>query len=418
MSAKKNTDDILENIPEETPIVEAIEESAAPELSLEEQIAADEAEMEVTPVQVTQDGKEVIDDSDHDDIAVESGIGDSDGDAPEPQPSARSIRRARNKSDGRRVIEGDMDIALDALTPDQMRQANWTMVRVAMDRKTIIERPIAGVQPAGEGRRSPRVFVYYKDFRVAISTKDFFDANLFNNGSNGTDISEADEEERNLREFQMASKMIGSFIPFVITAAESVVDPQTGERVFAVAGSRREALHMKKERYFFGPKPRVNTNCRVKARVMMPTSRGAMIEVLGHEVFFPVKEMSSCKWVDPLYEMTPGKVLYVDISSLNVDRENKTIDMEVTGKTLDEKDAQVAFDSCQVGMRYGGTVISVDAQYARINLDCHVRAAVPITSFNGMRLRYGERVSVGVRTKNESKRTVYGTCIPLSVRPF
>lgn len=329
-----------------------------------------------------------------------------------PTNPRRRVRRG--PTDDQRIIEGDADINLIALTPEQDRQRRWLKIVEVKDHANILERPIAGVEPAGDGRATPRVFVYYNDFRIAISTRDFFDGvTLFSN-----DFATAGEGERNNREFQMATKMMGAYIPFVITAAHSIVDEHTGERVFAVRGSRIEALRRKKDRWYFGETPRIAVGNRVKGRVLMPTTRGVLMEVVGHEVFVPAGELSSCKWTDPLYDFPAGTVTYVDVMKLEVDREKRLIDMEVSRKPLDAADAKSSYESCHQGMRYIGTVVGVDRDYVRINLDCHVRAAAPILGLNGVKMRYGDRVSVAITRKRDDRRTVYGTCIPISTRPF
>ena len=79
---------------------------------------------------------------------------------------------------------------------------------------------------------------------------------------------------------------------------------------------------------------------------------------------------------------------------------------------------KTSVNSVREGIRYIGTVVSVDQKYVRINLDCHVRASTQVIGLNGARLHYGDRVSVGVTGKNDRMRTVYGTCLPIATRTF
>ncbi len=330
-----------------------------------------------------------------------------------PAENAPIPRPARRRPEPQRVIEGDSDIALTALTPEQAREQNWQMIRREMDRRSILERQIIGVEPAGNGRKTPRVYVLVNDFRIAISTREFFDSNLFSG-----DLSKVDEDERNRREFQMASRMMGAYVPFVITDARSGIDPETGERIYAVSGSRREAMRRKRTNYYFGSTPRVQEGATVKARILMSTSKGVLMEVVGQEVLVPVNELSSCKWIDPLYDFVPGSVTYVVVTRLEIDRANQKIDLAVSRRPLDADEAKRSYAAIREGVRYIGTVISVDQRYVRINLDCHVRASAPVIGLNGARLHYGDRVSVAVTGKNDQRRTCYGTCLPIATRTF
>lgn len=309
------------------------------------------------------------------------------------------------------IIEDDLDIVLTALTPSQTKERDWRLIKQAAERHTIMERQIIGVERAESDNATPRVYVLVHDFKVAISTRDFF-----GDGPFAHTFDKVSAGERNLREFQVASRMLGAYVPFVITDAESAFDEEKGERVYAVRASRQEALQRKKERYFFGKQPRVKVGDMVKARVLMSTPKGILMEVLGTEVIIPVAMLSSCKWVDPLYEYAPGTVTYVVVTELAIDRENKKVKLVASREPLDRDLADTSYNSVRIGMRYIGTVVGIDAQYVRINLDCHVRASAPVISIGGVRMRRGDRVSLAVTKKNDDRQTVYGSCLPIATR--
>ena len=386
---------------------------------IEEGAVMESAEMEQTEAPVVgEDDVDVLEDNVAGDAVapLEAPLDEAESDADEDAPAADAAagrRPRRSRAVPQRIIEGDSDIALTALTPEQSREQNWRAIKQAMERRSILERQIIGVEPAGEAHNTPMVHVLVNDFKVVISTREFFDANLFS-----TDLTKVSEADRNRREFQMASRMMGAYVPFVITHAQSEIDPATGERVYGVRASRKEAMRRKRNNYYLGQTPRINVGDKVKARVLMSAPKGILMEVVGQEVVVPVHELSSCKWVDPLYDYAPGTVTYVVVTKLEVNREDKTVDLAVSRRPLDADEAKRAYDSVREGIRYIGTVVSVDQKYVRINLDCHVRASTQVIGLNGARLHYGDRVSVGVTGKNDRMRTVYGTCLPIATRTF
>ena len=334
---------------------------------------------------------------------------DADGDTAEP--AAKAPRRRAPRKKGPKVIEGDMAGAIvDAFTPEQEKQHRWRKLVIARKDRTIIEQPIAGVEPARDGA-APRVFLYHEDFKIVISTREFFDANLFRDNLDNVSL-----DERNEREFRLASRMVGAYIPFIITNTETYKDKVSGKTFYVATGSRKEALRLNRERNFFRGMPRVNVGDRIKVRVLMPTSKGLIVDALGVEVVVPSSRLSSCKWIDPLADFPSGTVAYMEVAAMDINAEDKTVDLRLTRQTIDADDALANYNSVRPGTRIHGTVVAVDKEYVRINLDCHVRAAAPVIATNGQRLRYGDRVSVAVRNKKDSTRTVYGSCLPIARR--
>lgn len=376
-------------------IMQSQENEEAARLDEQSEVAADESATTAVPdaetEETAEDGAEAVEPA-----------------AELPQDEAP--RRSR-KVNGPKVIEGNMSGAsLDALTPEQEKRQIWREILSARRNKTIIELPIAGVEPPQDGA-SPRIFMYYKDFRVLISARDFFASNMF-----GAELSKAGDKERSEREFRLASRMIGAYVPFVITNAETVRDGADGQTAYIVIGSRKEAMRINRERHFFRAKAKVEEGDRIKVRVLMPTRKGLIVDALGVETFVSADKLSSCKWIDPQADFPAGSVVYMDVAGISVNKEDQTVALSLSRQAMDAADAKANYDSVKVGMRIHGTVIAVDDTYARINLDCHVRASSQIIAINGQRLHYGDRVSLSVRNKRDSNMTVYGSCIPLSRR--
>ena len=316
----------------------------------------------------------------------------------------------KKKSRKPKVIEGNLDTYLDAFTPEQTRQENRILLQQAKTRREILEHKIIAVEPAADLNSSPRVYVQYKGFKVAISTKDFFGVNLFSD-----DLNQVSAEERNTREFKLISHMLGAYIPFIITEAQKITD-EAGTPRYIVTASRKLALEKRKKHYFLGKTSRVEEGDRIKVRILMPTSRGVIVDVLGVETFVPTSQFSSYKWVDPDEDFPTGTVAYLDIESLEIDKETGTVKVKMTGQTIDYEMAVAAYQGVSVGMKIHGTVIAVDANYVRINLDNNVRGAAYVISLNGRRLHYGDRVSLHVKNKKDDRMTVYGNCVPISMK--
>lgn len=363
---------------------------------------------------------------------------DEESALPEGAPETRRYVRPGQLPGDKKLIEGDFDISPVVRTPEQERQMRWGLIREAMRRGSIIERPIDGVEPATDGRKYPRLILYYNNFPVHISTRDFFEDATYgflDTESHGSgDIRMADDNERSRREFEIVSKMLGSYIPFVITAAESAIDPESNSRVYAVVGSRLRALEQKRNIFYFGNRgPVVDLNSRIKARVLMPTRRGVLVDAAGCETIIPANHLSSSRWVNPTEDFPPGSFTYVDVMKLSIDAEKRTIDLGVTCRGLDAAIAQESYERCKAGMRFIGTVVSIDRtypkesgdsaargeEYVRINLDgINVRAAVPLSQLNGIKVHRGDKVTFEVRRKRDTRMMVYGTCIPRPSRTF
>jgi len=399
----------VENMDANNDIAEEIAVADAIENELDENIDY-EAEAEALD-DATEDDYDDVDDleeiSSDDEAEVPNASASGAGNAERPRR-----RRARRSSQDS-VVNDDADVSIDVMSPTELRQLNWNQLKTAQKRGIVNERRIVAVEPATEGRRTPRVVVYFADnLPVHISTRDFFGINLF-----GADFATADEFDRNRREYQMASKMLGAWIQFVVTAAESVIDPESGTRVYAAVGSRVMALERKRQRLFLGAEPRINVGRRIKARVLMPTSRGVLVEALGNDVLIATRDLSASRWVDPIVDYPAGKVILADVSALEVNKDEQTVKIAVTGRTVDEEDARVAFRSIKVNTRYRGIVVSVDESYARINLNgVGARASVPRSVLAGYPVRYGTQVDFEVKEINRDRMIVYGSCIPVAAR--
>ena len=170
---------------------------------IEEGAVMESAEMEQTEAPVVgEDDVDVLEDNVAGDAVapLEAPLDEAESDADEDAPAADAAagrRPRRSRAVPQRIIEGDSDIALTALTPEQSREQNWRAIKQAMERRSILERQIIGVEPAGEAHNTPMVHVLVNDFKVVISTREFFDANLFS-----TDLTKVSEAERNRREFR------------------------------------------------------------------------------------------------------------------------------------------------------------------------------------------------------------------------
>lgn len=306
------------------------------------------------------------------------------------------------------VIEDDADVRIDAYLPEEEEQNGWNKLLSYRFRGTILERPVTSVDLPSEEGKPLMVSVMVEGFRVLIESKEFFEPSIFPDNYTSLPYMQRIEMER-----QIASRMIGSRIPFLITDASRTWEGN--EPVYKVKGSRKAAMEKKRDYYFFSEDrilPEIGT--QVKARVLMTSYSKIRVEALGVEVDVPASELSSCRWVSPLEECPPGCVMYFLLKKCRIVPEEKQVFLEFTRKPLDTRQMKKNIKQCNPGARYGATIVGITGRVYLASLDgIEVRAVIPKAWYFGPRLSYGDKVSFQVVNVEEQYGYVRGNCIHL-----
>lgn len=306
------------------------------------------------------------------------------------------------------IIEDDSDVHISAYLPEEEEENGWNKLLAHRYRGTILERPITSVDlPSKEGR--PLVIsVMVEGFRVLIASEDFFEPSVFPEHYTELPYMQRIELER-----QIASRMIGSRIPFIITEANKTwID---NEPVYQVKGSRKIAMEKKRDYYFFSEDrrpPEIGT--QVKVRVLMASYSKIRVEALGVEVDIPASELSSCRWVSPIEECPPGSVMYFLLKKCSINQDRKKVSLDFTRKPLDARQMKKNINQCHIGARYGATIVGITDRVYLASLDgIEVRAVIPRAWYFGPRLTYGDKVSFQVVNVEGKYGYVRGNCIYL-----
>ena len=100
----------------------------------------------------------------------------------------------------------------------------------------------------------------------------------------------------------------------------------------SVICSRSFAMEQLQERYFFGPHPQAKLGGNLIASIMSVNPNGVRVEAGGIETFIPRAELTARQFItDPSLFYKPGMAIDVVIKSLEVNKETRTVHMELSG---------------------------------------------------------------------------------------
>lgn len=242
-----------------------------------------------------------------------------------------------------------------------------------------------------------------------------FDGNDFTHYSNLHPQNNEEDFDLPASQLQYVSRMTGckfQFIPLRIAKTEN-------QAPFVVC-SRSFAMELQQQRFFFGDEPLAAEGKPVYAYVLSANAHAVRVECMGVETSIPRAYLSARSIVMNAAEYVgakPGMALEVAISRLDVDKENRIVDLRLSG-VLREIQLGLAHSVKDIDPaarpRYHGSVYAISRNYYIIRLEENgIFALVPRSNgvINAESLQYNDSVSVEVTGKDEETNRVIGRCV-------
>lgn len=162
----------------------------------------------------------------------------------------------------------------------------------------------------------------------------------------------------------LMTKRLGAEIDYIVKG----IDVESG---IAVA-SRLEAMRAKRKQYYFGTDRNGNNliypDVCIEARVVSVIRAGIFVDLLGLEVYIPLRELSYQRLMDAAGYFQPGQRILVKV--LEIDRsDNAHIKVSASVKQASENPYEKALRKYSTGNRYVGTVSMVDTNGVFVALD-------------------------------------------------
>ena len=240
--------------------------------------------------------------------------------------------------------------------------------------------------------------------RIVIPAEDFF------YHSDMKDIEKATDDERFIRYRRKASHMLEaavSFLPKGIGYDEDGIP-------FVIA-SRKQAMDKLQELHFFGPRADVHVGSVAKASIVSTGPRYVTVECLGVESVIGTGGLSAFAYIeDASQEFHVGEGLMVAVEKLDVDKENRTIDISLSHALIERSEAKVEMaNEKMMNGRYIASVVAVLPKYYVVIIKgLKVRGLIPLENYNGVDpLLVGDDVVMLVTGINKERNMAIGRCI-------
>ena len=162
----------------------------------------------------------------------------------------------------------------------------------------------------------------------------------------------------------MLNKRLGAEVDYIVKG----IDQEHN----VVAGSRLEAMALKRREYYFRTDRdgnyQIYEGIRAEARVISVIRAGVFVDLFGAECYIPLRELSYQRWVDAAQHYQPGQRVLVRV--LEVDRSDRNHPrVTASVKQAMENPYEKALKKYVVGNRYVGTVSMVDLNGVFVSLD-------------------------------------------------
>ena len=162
----------------------------------------------------------------------------------------------------------------------------------------------------------------------------------------------------------MLNKRLGAEVDYIVKG----IDQEHN----VVAGSRLEAMVLKRREYYFRTDRdgnyQIYEGIRAEARVISVIRAGVFVDLFGAECYIPLRELSYQRWVDAAQHYQPGQRVLVRV--LEVDRSDRNHPrVTASVKQAMENPYEKALKKYVVGNRYVGTVSMVDLNGVFVSLD-------------------------------------------------
>lgn len=199
-------------------------------------------------------------------------------------------------------------------------------------------------------------------------------------------------------------KRMGAEIDYIVLG----IDPEG-----IAAGSRLQAMAIRRREYFSTDNDgnyRIYEGVCAEARVISVIRAGIFVDILGLEVYIPLRELSYQRYVDASNHFEAGQRVLVQITS--VDRsDHNNLHVTASIKRAQRNPYEQALKKYVVGNRYVGTVSMVDTNGVFVALD-GIDCLCPYPKRG--RPPRGARVTVRILGINNDTNRIWGVITHIS----
>lgn len=293
---------------------------------------------------------------------------------------------------------------VSAQMPGEIQRQEIKEVEELIKRKQVVFGKIYGVQTLKDG---VVISLKYKNVRVIVPAEDFFAY------SQMKDMEGNNKEEKMRRFRQKASHMLGGNVSFMMLA----VDYDESGAPFVVA-SRRRAMDVAREKYFFGPNASVRLGTAAKASIISAGPRYVTVECLGVETVIGTGGLTAFDYVaDPSKDdrFKVGTGLMVAVEELELDMEAREIkEIRFSHSLIERLDSNVPqVNEGMINGRYDATIVAVlPKHYVVIIKGEKIRGLVAIENLTGAtKGETGDDIALLVTKISKEKNLVIGNAI-------
>lgn len=280
-----------------------------------------------------------------------------------------------------------IDKELKASTQEDERLDALKTLKDSMENNTILSGKVNGVERISN---MPVAVTYYRGLKIIIPAVEFMDFT----------IKEGQNPEQ-LMHF-LIGKRLGSEIDYIIKAVNEDTD-------IAIA-SRKEALEIKKSKYFFNKdndEYLINEEDIIETRVVAVMQAGVIVECFGVETYIPPKELAYQRVSDSADLFSVGDRVLMKITNLVRNDKDKSIKLQGSIKLAYDNHIGEIIKRFNIGDIYTGKVTMIDGLNVFVMLDGGIDVLCKYPDY-GMKPIIGSEVSVRITLKNEEMNRVFG----------
>jgi hypothetical protein len=324
-----------------------------------------------------------------------------------PDKPVKAKKPAYNSSWPKHVgkLLDDGNDMVEAVDPAEAQRREIVEMQKNIKAKTILHARVYGVEPAKDGK-AVTIVAKHGTLRVVFDAVDFFAY------SNMKDLDKDDQATRMQRYVRKGARMLNSIVSFI-----PVDMGKDAAGCPFVIGGRAIAMEALQDKYFFGEKPLAEKGSRAKAVVLAAGPRYITVECLGVESVMGSGSLSAFEFLSDVSERyKPGDGLFVIIEKIEIDKENRTVDVRFSHSLLERMTADVPEVSENMKKsRYIATVLHETDKYFIVCLDGQkIRGIVPreyAKTTPGDPITVGCHVAMLVNNIDKDRNMVIGSCM-------
>lgn len=281
-----------------------------------------------------------------------------------------------------------IDDNVKATTKKEIRDNALKVLYDSANNGTMLRGVVSGVERISN---MPVAVTYYKGFKIIVPAVEFMDFTI-----------KPGQKPDQLMHY-LLRKRLGSEFDFIIKAVNEDTD-------IAIA-SRKEALNIKKDKYFFNKDENgeflISEGDIIETRVVAVMQSGIIVECFGLEVYIPPKELAYQRIHDSADLFSVGDRVLMKIISLSRDLDKKDINIAGSIKLAYNNPVGDIIKRFNIGDIYTGKVSMIDGLNVFVMLDGGIDVLCKYPDY-GMKPIVGSVVSVRITLKNEEMNRVFG----------